>query len=792
MSLDDAIRDARKLSNKDMYIARLGDGTGTVYDLTQPGNYWIRKQEAGGVLSKPLSLPVYPNANLPVKDGLSVRVGYDEDGIQCIIRASRTGLLSANISPYLLNPLDTAVYGKTSSTSLATFFCQRHGDTTNFPLSVVVFPGWLEIDDTMYFFPGGACDLTALVPAADLHCYATVFIKSDLTLEAFASTPVALTEPLTETDINECIAQRSTNSLTVWAWQLFDAMTALSPDPTKNVDLRQWMNVGSGGGGGAPTDAHYVTTQAESALSNEFNLGSLTSGLLKQSVSTGVATPAIATAGTDYTTPTGTENLSGKTIFSSTIADYWRRSVRAAAVTGTVDVASAPATLDGVTLATGDRILLWTQGLLSRAQNGIWTFNGTGNPLVRPVDSPSGSTVFAYQDMIVWTREGDTNAGRFFQQTNTGTITIDTNNQIWSELPLTAQVLKIRVAGGTMQLASTPTAARVATFPDADFTVVGVDLTQTLTNKTLTSPTINTPTLTVLDNALTIEDNGDPTKAFQFQASGITAGQTRIFTVPNFDATLATLAGAETLTNKTLTTPTIASFTNATHNHTDAAGGGQITDAALSAAVGATKGGTGQTTNAKGDLFVGSGSNTIGKLTVGANRTHLVADSAETTGTKWQAGWPFAVIEEQQAQNTAGGTSTATTWTTRVLNTEVVDASGIVSIGSNLFTPIAGTYKIHAESPFNPPTATTVVRIRLYNNTAGTEVIRSTNFFLSVTTAAGGGTAMLDYIFTANGTDAYAIQYYITAGKATNGLGVAINETSAVERYTRVVLELTG
>jgi len=40
--------------------------------------------------------------------------------------------------------------------------------------------------------------------------------------------------------------------------------------------------------------------------------------------------------------------------------------------------------------------------------------------------------------------------------------------------------------------------------------------------------------------------------------------------------TLATLAGSETLTNKTLTTPTIASFTNATHNHTNAAGGGQL------------------------------------------------------------------------------------------------------------------------------------------------------------------------------------------------------------------------
>ena len=39
---------------------------------------------------------------------------------------------------------------------------------------------------------------------------------------------------------------------------------------------------------------------------------------------------------------------------------------------------------------------------------------------------------------------------------------------------------------------------------------------------------------------------------------------------------VATLTGAETLTNKTLTTPTISSFTNAAHTHADAAGAGSI------------------------------------------------------------------------------------------------------------------------------------------------------------------------------------------------------------------------
>lgn len=45
--------------------------------------------------------------------------------------------------------------------------------------------------------------------------------------------------------------------------------------------------------------------------------------------------------------------------------------------------------------------------------------------------------------------------------------------------------------------------------------------------------------------------------------------------------TLATIAGSETFTNKTLTTPTIGSFTNANHNHQNAAGGGTLDGAAI-------------------------------------------------------------------------------------------------------------------------------------------------------------------------------------------------------------------
>jgi hypothetical protein len=62
-----------------------------------------------------------------------------------------------------------------------------------------------------------------------------------------------------------------------------------------------------------------------------------------------------------------------------------------------------------------------------------------------------------------------------------------------------------------------------------------------------------------LDNAFAVKDNAAPTKKMAFQVSGVTAGETRVFTAPDYNGTLATQAGTETLTNKTLTAPVLNS-----------------------------------------------------------------------------------------------------------------------------------------------------------------------------------------------------------------------------------------
>jgi len=65
----------------------------------------------------------------------------------------------------------------------------------------------------------------------------------------------------------------------------------------------------------------------------------------------------------------------------------------------------------------------------------------------------------------------------------------------------------------------------------------------------------------MIDDKLLIVDNIDNSKAVRFQVSGITPAETRAFIWPDYNGTVATVAGTETLTNKTLTSPTVSAGT---------------------------------------------------------------------------------------------------------------------------------------------------------------------------------------------------------------------------------------
>jgi hypothetical protein len=71
-------------------------------------------------------------------------------------------------------------------------------------------------------------------------------------------------------------------------------------------------------------------------------------------------------------------------------------------------------------------------------------------------------------------------------------------------------------------------------------------------SQTLTNKTLTTPTINVLDNAFNLKDNADNTKIAVFQLSGITTGTTRTITIPNSSFTMGTLSNVSEDTSPTL------------------------------------------------------------------------------------------------------------------------------------------------------------------------------------------------------------------------------------------------
>jgi hypothetical protein len=129
-------------------------------------------------------------------------------------------------------------------------------------------------------------------------------------------------------------------------------------------------------------------------------------------------------------------------------------SVRAAS-TANVSTTSAPAAVDGVTLAGGDRLLLKNQ--TTGTENGLWVFASAGAALTRATDTITANT-------FVFVEEGTTNADTAWMVTNNGTITIGSTTIVWAQfgaatsyqagngLTLTGNVIDVVAADGSLTI----------------------------------------------------------------------------------------------------------------------------------------------------------------------------------------------------------------------------------------------------------------------------------------------------------------------------------------------------
>lgn len=108
-----------------------------------------------------------------------------------------------------------------------------------------------------------------------------------------------------------------------------------------------------------------------------------------------------------------------------------------AATTENITLATAPATIDGVTLVNGDRVLVKNQ--TSAAENGIYIFNGTGEAMTRAPDADSSEEVTqGFSTMVV---EGTDNQRTGWLLSNQDPITLDTTALTFVQVPIMDQIL---------------------------------------------------------------------------------------------------------------------------------------------------------------------------------------------------------------------------------------------------------------------------------------------------------------------------------------------------------------
>ena len=157
---------------------------------------------------------------------------------------------------------------------------------------------------------------------------------------------------------------------------------------------------------------------------------------------------------TSLATPTQTTDAATKAYVDAQLQGLdVKNSVRVATTAnGTLSSAFANnSTVDGITLATGDRILLKDQS--TGSQNGIYTVNASGAP-TRATDFDADSEVTGGTFFFV--EEGTVNADNGFVMTNDGTVTVGSTALVFTQFSGAGQVTAgsaLTKSGNTLNVA---------------------------------------------------------------------------------------------------------------------------------------------------------------------------------------------------------------------------------------------------------------------------------------------------------------------------------------------------
>jgi hypothetical protein len=348
-----------------------------------------------------------------------------------------------------------------------------------------------------------------------------------------------------------------------------------------------------GGGAVSNTEFSYldgvtsaIQTQLGTKLIASNNLSDISSASTSRTnlglgtIATQAASSVALTGGTitGLGSPSVSSDAATKSYVDTAVAGIRTRAVCRAASTANVVIASALEngdTLDGVTLATGNRVLLKDQ--TSALENGIYTVVASG--------AASRDTEFdiisELAGQMVVIQEGTSNADKFFLCTTDSSATLDVSSITFTVVTpqntgtITSIVAGTGLSGGNITSSGT---IAIDTATTVDKTTI-----QTLTNKTLTSPKMGTSILDTNGNELALL-TATASAVNEFTITNNTTGNNPILSATGGDTNIGitiTPKGTGAVVLKGLTHP-VADGTNGQALTTDGSGVLSFTTVAVS------------------------------------------------------------------------------------------------------------------------------------------------------------------------------------------------------------------
>lgn len=182
----------------------------------------------------------------------------------------------------------------------------------------------------------------------------------------------------------------------------------------------------------------------------------------------------------------------------------------------------------------------------------------------------------------------------------------------------------------------------------------------------------------------------------------------------------------------------------------------------------------------QGAVFYYGAAGAPARLSAGSIGTFLKAGGAGADPVWGYSGAPHAVLQDQKAGGTDGGTFTSGSFIDRVLNTEVYDLYNFVTLAGNAFTLPAGTWIVEWSAPAYRVDSH---QSRLWNETDSAVVGQGTSEAASdgvaITTRSEGIAKVVTVA-----SKAFKIQHRCSSTWASLGLGAAT--TLGGEVYTTV------